>query len=138
MDNLTQQLSEFLSNPQAMGQLQKLLGGDGEGPPPPQEQPPAPDLSALLGALGGESQPGAGSLAALNPQALALVGKLAPLLSQASREDDATRLLRALRPLLGPARQKKVDEAIKILQMLRLLPLLKESGALSGLLSGLL
>ena len=41
-------------------------------------------------------------------------------------------------PLLGEARQKKVDEAIQILQMLRLLPLLKESGVFSGLLSGLL
>ena len=47
-------------------------------------------------------------------------------------------LLRALRPLLSHARQKKVDEAIRILQMLRLLPLLKESGVFSGLLSGLL
>ena len=55
-----------------------------------------------------------------------------------NQEDDATRLLRALRPLLSQARQKKVDEALKILQMLRLLPLLKESGVLSGLLSGLL
>ena len=50
------------------------------------------------------------------------MARLGPLLSQANREDDATRLLRALRPLLGEARQKKVDEAIQILQMLRLLP----------------
>ena len=64
--------------------------------------------------------------------------RLMPLLSQANREDDATRLLRALRPLLGESRQKKVDEAIRILQMLRLLPLLKDSGVFSGLLSGLL
>ena len=61
-----------------------------------------------------------------------------PLLGQAGREDDSTRLLRALRPLLGPERQKKVDEAMKILQMMRLLPLLKESGVFSGLLSGLI
>ena len=64
--------------------------------------------------------------------------ELAPLLGQASQEDDATRLLRALRPLLGEARQKKVDEAIKILQLMRLLPLLKESGLFSGLAAGLL
>ena len=102
------------------------------------------DLSALLGALGGgqASPPPAESpsttLAGINPQALSLMARLGPLLSQANREDDATRLLRALRPLLGEARQKKVDEAIQILQMLRLLPLLKESGVFSGLLSGLL
>ena len=55
-----------------------------------------------------------------------------------NQEDDSTRLLYALRPLLGAERQKKVDEALKILQMMRLLPLLKESGVFSGLLSGLI
>ena len=143
MDDLTQQLQKVLSDPQTMGQLQGLLnslGGQEEKPAPAPSG--GPDLSALLGALGGgqASPPPAESpstaLAGLNPQALSLMARLGPLLSQANR--DATRLLRALRPLLGEARQKKVDEAIQILQMLRLLPLLKESGVFSGLLSGLL
>ena len=69
---------------------------------------------------------------------LGMLTKLAPLLSQVNQEDDSTRLLYALRPLLGAERQKKVDEALKILQMMRLLPLLKESGVFSGLLSGLI
>lgn len=145
MDDLTQQLQKVLSDPQTMGQLQGLLnslGGQEEKPAPAPSG--GPDLSALLGALGGgqASPPPAESpstaLAGLNPQALSLMARLGPLLSQANREDDATRLLQALRPLLGEARQKKVDEAIQILQMLRLLPLLKESGVFSGLLSGLL
>ena len=143
MDDLTQQLQKVLSDPQTMGQLQGLLsslGGQEEKPAPAPSG--GPDLSALLGALGGgqASPPPAESpstaLAGLNPQALSLMARLGPLLNQANREDDATRLLRALRPLLGEARQKKVDEAIQILQMLRLLPLLKESGVFSGLLSG--
>ena len=50
-----------------------------------------------------------------------------------NQEDDATRLLRALRPLLSPARQKKIDEAVKILQLMRLMPLLQGMGGLSGL-----
>ena len=109
----------------------------------PPAAPAGPDLSALLGALGGgqASKPQESAetgLMGLNPQALSLMTRLAPLLNRANREDDATRLLRALRPLLSEGRQKKVDEAIQILQMLRLLPLLKESGVFSGLLSGLL
>ena len=40
----------------------------------------------------------------------------------------------ALRPLLGEARQKKLDEASKILKLLHLLPLLKESGVLQNIL----
>ena len=133
MDDLTRQLQSILSDPQTMGKLQGLLGslGQGEAEKPPEPQPAA-GASALAQLL--PSQPGSG----LPPQALAALAQAAPLLVRASQEDDATRLLRALRPLLGEARQKKVDEAIRILHMLRLLPLLKENGVFSGLLSGLL
>lgn len=169
MDDLSQQLNQILSDPQAMQQIQGLMGSLGLGqngpssgdahPAPPSAPVPASqnqnqngglDPSALMGALnalgglGGKGQeaPAPSSplanLGGLDPQMLQMVGKLAPMLSQINREDDSTRLLHALRPLLGPARQKKLDEAIKILQMMRLLPLLKESGVFSGLLSGLL
>lgn len=151
MEDLSQQIQNILSDPQAMGQIQGLLrslnSGSGSSeaaapePPTAAPAPSGPDLSALLGALAGSQpagDPSTTALAGLTPQTLSLVGRLGPLLSQAGQEDDATRLLRALRPLLGHARQKKVDEAIRILQMLRLLPLLKESGVFSGLLSGLL
>lgn len=126
MEDLGQQLQHMLSDPQSLQQLQGLLRSLGQGTP---EAPPPPAPQTALGAPGG---------AGLTPQALGLVTKLAPLLGQASQEDDATRLLRALRPLLGEARQKKVNEAIQILQLMRLLPLLKESGLFSGLAAGLL
>ena len=54
--------------------------------------------------------------------------KIAPLLSTIRQEDKNTRLLRALRPMLGQERQRKLDEAEKMLQMLRILPLLKGTG----------
>ena len=145
MDDLNQQLQKILSDPQAMGQIQSLLGSLGTSQeassPAPAQPAPGPGLSSLLGALGGGTPAPAQNetaLAGVNPQTLSAMTRLMPLLSQANREDDATRLLRALRPLLGEARQKKVDEAVRILQMLRLLPLLKDSGVFSGLLSGLL
>jgi hypothetical protein len=59
---------------------------------------------------------------------LQMVMKFAPLLTSFRQEDDNTRLLRALRPLLCEERQKKLDEATKLLQLIRLLPLLKGSG----------
>lgn len=143
MDDLNQQINQILSDPQSMQQIQNMAAALGLGAPK-NEPPPAPqsklqntpDLSALLAGLGGGSSPApepAGGLGGLSPQLLQTVGKLAPLLSQANQEDDSTRLLRALRPLLSAARQQKLDEAIKILQMMRLLPLLKNSG-LSSLL----
>lgn len=155
MEDLNQQISQILSDPQSMQQLQSMASALGlalpqaepktaEAPARANEQqaggldPSA--LAGLLGSLGGGSPaPAAPAPApAASPELLQAVTKLAPLLGQVSREDDSTRLLRALRPLLGEARQKKLDEAIKILHMMRLLPLLKESGVFSGLLSGLI
>ena len=66
--------------------------------------------------------------------ALQLVTRLGPMLSAARQEDDRIRLLKALRPLLGEERQKKLDESIRILQLMRMLPMLRETGLLSGLL----
>lgn len=134
MDDLTQQISQLLSDPETMRQLQGVLGSLGAGggqsqpqqSPPPQPEPvkPAvqagPDLSALSGLIGGADT-------------LAMVGRLAPLLGQLNQEDDSTRLLRALRPLLSEPKRKRIDEAVKILQLMRLLPMLRDLG-LPGLL----
>lgn len=163
MEDLNQQINQILSDPQSMQQIQSMMNALGLNgaqntaeTAPPQAPAPAPrspglDPAALAGMLsslglggGTQSQPApapdlglSGALGGLTPQMLQTVTKIAPLLSQVNREDESTQLLRALRPLLGPARQKKLDEAIKILQMMRLLPLLKDSGLFSGLLSGL-
>lgn len=148
MEDLNEQISKILSDPQSMQQLQSMASALGLGqsdtaasqPTHEPQQPDAGALSGILGALGG-SQPAASPFSApggITPEMLQAVSRIAPLLSQVNREDESTRLLHALRPLLGTARQKKLDEAIKILQMMRLMPLLKESGVFSGLLSGLI
>ena len=120
----------------SLGSLGNGGNSQNAAPAPAQAQNPLGALSALggLGGLGGGGNP----LGGVSPEMLGMVTKLAPLMSRVNQEDDSTRLLQALRPLLSGERQKKVDEAMKILQMMRLLPLLKESGLFSGLLSGLL
>ena len=149
MDGLNQQISQLLYDPNSMRQLQNVmsslgLGGGASQPqaapssPPPQSAPSGPDLSALagaLGALGGgkQSQSQAPSPLGLGTDSLAMAAKLAPLLGQLNQEDDSTRLLQALRPMLSEARQQKIDEAMKILQLMRLLPMLRELGGLPGL-----
>lgn len=152
MDDLSQQLNQILSDPQSMQQIQGMmsalgLGNNTSSGSTSPAAPPEPDPSALAGmlsALGGGSNSSASApppqnpLGGVTPELLQTVTRLAPLLSQVNREDDSTRLLHALRPLLSEKRRKKLDEAIKILQMMRLMPLLKDSGLFSGLLSGLL
>lgn len=145
MDDLNQQISQILSDPQSMKQIQDMAAALGLGAPGPQgpgagspaEPAPSPPPPAAA-AQPVPAPPPTNPLGGLSPEMLQMASHIAPLLSQVNREDDATRLLHALRPLLSPPRQKKLDEAIKILHMMRLLPLLKESGLFSGLLTGLL
>ena len=57
--------------------------------------------------------------------------KIIPLLSSTSKEDDSTKFLLALKPLLSESRRKRIDESIKMLHMIRLIPLLKSQELLS-------
>lgn len=88
-----------------------------------------PDLSSLLSALQG-SQSGA------NAPAISMdtILKIQRTMQALSRSNPNIDLLRAMRPLLSPRRARKVDDAIRIMQLIQLLPALKESGlfALGG------
>jgi len=59
---------------------------------------------------------------------LNIVMKLMPILSSVKKEDKNTRFLGALRPLLSEKRQKKLDESVKMMHIIRILPLLKDKG----------
>lgn len=129
-DNIAGKIGELLQNP-AIVSLLSQFGSSQEGGPEQagQEAPPAPAPAPnpLQGnPLQGNPLSGLG----LDGDLLQTVMKLAPLLSNLNQEDDSTRFLHALRPLLGPERQKKLDEAAKILQLMRMLPLLRSSGIL--------
>lgn len=54
--------------------------------------------------------------------------KLMPLLSSVNKEDENTRLLYALRPHLSERRRVKLDESVKMMNMFKLLPVLKSQG----------
>ena len=126
MEDLAAAVQSILNDPQSMAQLQGVMNSLGMNPPqapaPVQQKPAAAAPLNLLNTLN-NSDP-----------MTAMLLRAAPLLASANREDDSTRLLAALRPLLGEARQKKLDEASKILKLLHLLPLLKESGVLQNIL----
>lgn len=170
MDDINSKISEILSNPESMQQIQNMMAGLGLGqngqsqsPQPPITPPPANnsgggiDLSALnsiLGSMGGggASIPSPAASQVTPPvvppvappqgdvpnmtEMMGAMTKLAPLMSQMRQEDDTTRLLQALKPLLGHEKRKKIDESIKMLQMMKMLPLLKSSG-IAGSLFGL-
>ncbi len=62
----------------------------------------------------------------LNTAVLAAVG------NAVNSDDDKIRFIEALKPLLSSERQKKADEAEKMLRLMSALPALKESGLLNG------
>ena len=59
---------------------------------------------------------------------LGSMAKIAGLLSAAGNTSDDEKLLMALKPLLREENRGKVDTAMRLLKLIELLPLLKESG----------
>ena len=79
MEDLTRKLGELLNDPAALEQIKGLTG--------------------LLGQQTEEPQKSAEPAAMPDPQLLGTVMKIAPLLQSVNREDDSTRLLRAVQPV---------------------------------------
>lgn len=115
MSDFENKLNEILSNPESLGEIMNIakslgLSGDDEVKEAPEKNKKPEIKGDMLGA----------------------VTKLAPILSEAGKDDDSTRLLKALKPLLSKPRQEKVDSAVKIIGILRILPKLQENSALSS------
>lgn len=152
-DDFSEKLNAILGDPQAMGQIlslaQSLGGGQGaepSGEPPPQEGPPpppdgtpaqeahpaAPDLSGLSGLLGGLAG-GENPLSALGSLDPKLLQAGMRLLSELEGGDDRrVALLAALRPFVKEERYAKLDRAIQIARLSRVIrvafTLFKEGG----------
>lgn len=109
-----------------LGMLLGALGGQGQGG--------GFDLNAILGMLGGGGRqetpkpgpgPAAGAGDGLDPRMLGLLGQA---MGSMKGSDQNIQLLQALRPYLEERRQGKVDDAIRVLRLLKLVPLIQESG----------
>ena len=72
-----------------------------------------------------QENPGEGLFSGLD---LGSMAKIAGLLSAAGNTSNDERLLLALKPLLREENRGKVDTALRLLKLISLLPLLKESG----------
>lgn len=117
MEDLQEKIAQIMSDPQSLSQIQslgKMLGlGDNSKTNPPPVKPPE------------ESNP-PGDM--LSGEALGKISKLMPVFRQLQQEDDATRLLSALRPFLSEEKRRRLDSAGKMLHFIRVIPLLKEVG----------
>ena len=113
MADFEEKLNALLSSPESMQQVAQLAqmlaqqnGGAAEPPgetaPPPPASAEEPSLASLFGGL--------------DPSSLA---RFLPLLQElsGSQNDERARLLYALKPFLKPARQEKIDTALRLARL---------------------
>ena len=109
MDDLNEKLERLLSDPEGIAKIQaamSALGGESSPPTPAPPPTPMPDMAALT--------------------------RLMPLISNLGADSDDTRLLGALRPYLHGQRVERLDESMRLLQLIKLIPLLQQQGVLTG------
>lgn len=127
MEDLNEKLTRLLSSPEGMQKIQSAMaalgGGLGEPSPAvatadtPSLSPPIPGTVPSPSALGVDT---------------AALQKILPLLGQMGQETEDTRLLTALRPYLHGQRAERLEESMRLLQLMKLLPLLSEGGVNRG------
>lgn len=94
------------------------------------------NLKKIADGILGNSEPKAKSqsdsldLSSVKLPDISVLGKLAPVLSAVNTPDERTELISALKPMLSENRRQKADEAIKIVKLLTVLPILHENGIL--------
>ena len=128
MDDLNKKISDLLGSPDGMARIQSMMealgiGGDGGESAPVSDSPipaPAPETASPPPAAPAASGGGMPDLSALL--------KLAPLMGNLNKDDENTALLKALRPYLHGDREKRLDDAIQILRIMKVLPLIQEKG----------
>ena len=116
MEDLNEKLTRLLSSPEGMEKIQSMMAALGGSLP--QEEPPAVETSPPPSA-----EPGVD---------MAALGKILPVLSRMNQENEDTRLLAALRPYLHGQRAERLEESMRLLRLMKLLPLLTEGGRAGG------
>lgn len=122
MDDLSGAIQGFLSQPGAMEQLQQMAQQLGLSPQNPSEHPEPPKS-------GGCDPPKLPEPSGELPISPELLQGLMQAAQEASKPDETSKLLLALKPMLRPERQEKVDRAV---EMLRLMRAAKTAGQLMG------
>ena len=111
-DELSRKIDALLNSPDGMEKIRSTMAALGLTPEGAAEKPPEPPAVSSEAPAAGDG--GLGGL--LN---------LAPLLGSLGGDDQNTALLKALRPYLHDGREKRLDDSIKLLQLMKLLPLLQ-------------
>lgn len=114
MSDIQDKINQILSNPEALKQVQSL--GEQLGLSQKETPPKLPEKAPII------------PTDYLNDDMLRTITNLAPVMQSMKSDDDTTRLLNSLRPFLGADKQHRLDQAERMLKLLKILPLLKNNG----------
>lgn len=130
MDDFSGRINELFSNPENMERIRSIIGmlgtnNAGESKSPEQ---PAPAEAPAENRRPAENTHAADNINAANtlPFDPSMLMKMQKAFSLMNRDDPRVTLLLALKPNLSNERRKKVDEAVQLLRLLNLLPMLRE------------
>ncbi len=149
-EDMGEKIARLLSSPEGMAKIRSAMAAFGGEMPDlpgtapaaaaPPASPPAAPASPPAAPASPPAAPAPSTVAPPHrespadgglPDAAALT-RLLPLLGSLNKDDDDTRLLQALRPYLHGEREQRLDEAVKLLRLSHLLPLLQTQGILGG------
>ena len=74
---------------------------------------------------GSDNSGGSPDLSGVDPDVL---GKITKVMSLMNKKDSRVELISALKPFLSSDRQARADEAMRIIRLIELIPLLKDQG----------
>lgn len=112
MENLKKTAAELLGNMNVSPKPERQKAEEGKDTGKKADNP-----QSILNSLGDLGMPDLSQLSAL-----------APILQAVNCNDERVEFINALRPLLSDNRKKKADEAMKLVKLLSVIPLLQERG----------
>lgn len=120
MDDIASKITELLGDPEGMKRISDIASSLMSSRSQEKKEEPEPEQQGLSF---GDMQ--------IDPIQMGNMMKMMQVLKNQNQDDDNTRLLIALKPHLSEERRKKVDKAISLLKIVKLLPLLKENGLMN-------
>ena len=123
MDDLTEKINNILNNPEILSNLESFSGLLGLTENSENNNSSEPQQNSQENNINNNTNN--------NIELMQVVLKLMPVLSELKNQNDKNIIfLNALRPLLSVKKQKKLDTAIPFLQILKILPILKDNNIL--------
>ena len=125
MNDLTDKITSMLNDPESMETIRNIAASFmGENDDAPKSEPRQSEKSG--GVSGGGFDPSS-LMSGMTPDQLSGMMKIMTVLNS-NKDDDRTALLMALRPHLSAKRQMRLDRAVKLLKIAKIMPAVTESG----------